>query len=68
MLALVVSACLTSNPEACADHVIKWVPADAVPSCEVLSQSQVEAWAALHGDVLIKGSRCMKSRGVKTGG
>ncbi len=62
MLALVVTACLNSNPTACGDQVIAWMPYETEARCLIGSRQRMSAWAQAHPEVTLVGASCMSGR------
>jgi hypothetical protein len=62
MLALVVTACLASNPAACGDQILAWMPYESKSSCVLNSRQRMAAWAREHEELMVKGYTCMAGR------
>ena len=62
MIALVVYACLASQPESCSQNVVLWAEQPKVLYCADDTSAPLDAWAAAHPDLMIKSHWCMPGR------
>lgn len=62
MIELAFLACLMSEPEACAEKVIKFMPVESAGQCMVQAQPTLAGWVASHPDQRIARWRCREMR------
>jgi hypothetical protein len=62
MLALIVTACLSTEPLACSDHLVQWVPANSAGECLALAAPLTVVWLKQHPTLTIQTQRCLTGR------
>lgn len=62
MIALVVYACLASQPDTCSQNVVRWSDQPAALSCSSEQPAPVTEWAAAHPDMIVKDHWCTRAR------
>ena len=58
MFALVVSACLASQPQTCIQDVVGWSPSPLPESCAALVDTAMPLWARAHPNYRIQSTWC----------
>jgi hypothetical protein len=63
MIALVVYACLATEPATCSQEVVQWADQASALSCSAPMSAPLAAWAEAHPDRIIKNQWCMADLG-----
>jgi len=63
MIALVVFACLASQPATCSHQVVRWADQPETLNCAAEISAPVSDWAQAHPDMQVKGHWCMTDLG-----
>lgn len=62
MLAIVVSACLSTAPENCSLQDLGMIKAEGFKACRLTIEPIVQSWALAHPDMTVHGAYCMPMR------
>ncbi len=63
MIALVVYACLATEPATCTQEVVQWADQASALSCSAPTSAPLTAWTAAHPDRIVKSHWCMTALG-----
>ena len=64
MIALVVSACLVSQPHTCQQDVVAWSLPDQMTTCAEMVDDKLPLWARAHPNFIIQSTWCQPDRGT----
>ena len=63
MIALVVYACLATQPDSCSPQVVQWADHARMLNCGAETSAPLRDWAATHPDMTVKDHWCMTDLG-----
>lgn len=64
MLAIVVSACLSTNPVSCELQDLGMIKTEGFRACRLLIEPAVKDWQLAHPDLILQRAYCMPMRSV----